>query len=85
MKSHSKFLTAQGKPVRHLSSKEKEDTSNRRNGPTRWKQLKTIPAKAGMNRFAWDLRYDEPSANAGRLLCMAADRAGRSPCRVTTR
>jgi hypothetical protein len=22
--------------------------------------VKTIPAKAGMNRFAWDLRYDDP-------------------------
>ncbi len=21
---------------------------------------KTIPANEGMNRFAWDLRYDEP-------------------------
>ena len=27
--------------------------------------MKTIPAKAGMNRFAWDLRYDDPVQTPG--------------------
>jgi len=28
--------------------------------PDQLKPVTTIPAKAGMNRFAWDLRYDKP-------------------------
>ena len=59
------ILDAQGKLVRHLSSKEKKETSSRRNGPTRCSRSKTIPAKAGMNRFAWDLRYDDPVQTPG--------------------
>ena len=27
--------------------------------------MKTIPAKEGMNRFAWDLRYDDPVQTPG--------------------
>ena len=47
------------KVVRHLSSKEKKEGEQ----PPEWPDLerpKTIPANEGMNRFAWDLRYNDP-------------------------
>jgi photosystem II stability/assembly factor-like uncharacterized protein len=54
------LLDAQGKLVRHLSSKEKKESEQPPEWPDRVERAKTIPAKAGMNRFAWDLRYDDP-------------------------
>jgi hypothetical protein len=52
---------AQGKLVRSLSSIEKKSEDEQ---PPEWpdmvKPVETIPAKAGMNRFAWDLRYEPP-------------------------
>ena len=49
-----------GKLVRHLSSKEKKENEQPPEWPDRVERSKTIPAKQGMNRFAWDLRYDDP-------------------------
>jgi photosystem II stability/assembly factor-like uncharacterized protein len=54
------ILDAQGKVVRHLSSKEKKESEQPPEWPDRVERVKTIPAKQGMNRFAWDLRYDDP-------------------------
>src|SRR5207244_9339166 len=54
------ILDAQGKLVRHLSSKEKKESEQPPEWPDRVEAPKTIPAKEGMNRFAWDLRYNEP-------------------------
>jgi photosystem II stability/assembly factor-like uncharacterized protein len=54
------ILDAQGKLVRHLSSKEKKESEQPPEWPDRQERVKTIPAKEGMNRFAWDLRYDDP-------------------------
>jgi photosystem II stability/assembly factor-like uncharacterized protein len=54
------ILDAQGKLVRHLSSKQKKDAEQPPEWPDRQERVKTIPAKAGMNRFAWDIRYDDP-------------------------
>jgi photosystem II stability/assembly factor-like uncharacterized protein len=54
------ILDAQGKLVRHLSSKEKKDGEQPPEWPDRVARVKTIPANEGMNRFAWDLRYDDP-------------------------
>jgi photosystem II stability/assembly factor-like uncharacterized protein len=54
------ILDAQGKMVRHLSSKEKKDNDQPPEWPDRVETPKTIPAKEGMNRFAWNLRYDDP-------------------------
>jgi hypothetical protein len=54
------ILDAQGKLVRHLSSKEKKDHEQPPEWPDRVEVPKTIPANEGMNRFAWDLRYNEP-------------------------
>jgi photosystem II stability/assembly factor-like uncharacterized protein len=54
------ILDAQGRLVRHYSSKEKRGYEQ----PPEWadqeKPLERIPAEAGMNRFAWDLRYEPP-------------------------
>jgi photosystem II stability/assembly factor-like uncharacterized protein len=53
-------LDANGKIVRHLSNKEKKETEQPPEWPDRVERVKTIPANEGMNRFAWDLRYDDP-------------------------
>src|SRR5437868_5636591 len=54
------ILDASGKLVRHLSSKEKKEGEQPPEWPDRVERPKTIPANEGMNRFAWDLRYDHP-------------------------
>src|ERR1051325_2465717 len=54
------ILDSSGKRVRHLSSKEKNETAQPPEWPDRVERVKTIPANEGMNRFAWDLRYDDP-------------------------
>src|SRR5437762_5192710 len=54
------ILDAHGKLVRHLSSKEKKENEQPPEWPDRVERPKTIPANDGMNRFAWDLRYDDP-------------------------
>src|SRR2546421_1391501 len=51
---------AQGKVVRHLSSKEKKEGEQPPEWPDRVERVKTIPANEGMNRFAWRLRYNDP-------------------------
>ena len=63
------ILDAQGKLVRHLSSKEKKENEQPPEWPDRVEAPKTIPANEGMNRFAWDLRYNEPIQDPGRILC----------------
>jgi photosystem II stability/assembly factor-like uncharacterized protein len=59
------ILDAQGKLVRHISSKEKKEHEQPPEWPTQVEPVKIIPAKAGMNRFAWDLRYDGPVQTLG--------------------
>jgi hypothetical protein len=54
------ILDPSGKVVRHLSSKEKKEGEQPPEWPDRVERVKTIPANEGMNRFAWDLRYDDP-------------------------
>src|SRR5947199_204967 len=54
------ILDSSGKAVRHLSSKEKKEGEQPPEWPDRVERVKTIPANEGMNRFAWDLRYDDP-------------------------
>ncbi|PYJ46370.1 MAG: glycosyl hydrolase [Verrucomicrobia bacterium] len=54
------ILDASGKVIRHLSSKEKKEGEQPPEWPDRVERVKTIPANEGMNRFAWDLRYDDP-------------------------
>ncbi|HWY15989.1 MAG TPA: hypothetical protein VNX86_12700 [Rhizomicrobium sp.] len=54
------ILDSQGKLVRHLSSK----TAKKAEQPPEWPDMihptNTLPAAAGMNRFVWNLRYDDP-------------------------
>ncbi|HZQ23717.1 MAG TPA: hypothetical protein VFA89_13075 [Terriglobales bacterium] len=54
------ILDAQGKPVRTYSSEDKKKAET----PPEWPDLQPpsekIPADAGMNRFAWDLRAEGP-------------------------
>ena len=54
------ILDASGKVVRHLSNKEKKEGEQPPEWPDRVERVKTIPANEGMNRFAWDLRYNDP-------------------------
>jgi hypothetical protein len=54
------ILDAEGKIVRHLSSKEEKESEQPPEWPDRVERVKTIPANEGMNRFAWDLRYNDP-------------------------
>src|SRR5438477_5102455 len=54
------ILDSSGKVVRHLSSKEKKEGEQPPEWPDRVERVKSIPAKEGMNRFAWDLRYNDP-------------------------
>src|SRR5439155_1641383 len=54
------ILDTSGKIVRHLSSKEKKEGEQPPEWPDRVERPKTIPANEGMNRFAWDLRYNDP-------------------------
>jgi photosystem II stability/assembly factor-like uncharacterized protein len=66
------FLDATGKLIRKFSNKEEkkeegapaedDDEFGRSRGPGR------IPANAGLNRFAWDLRYPEPTRFKGLIL-----------------
>jgi hypothetical protein len=59
------IFDAQGKLVRHLSSKERKENEQPPEWPDQVEAPKTIPAKEGMNRFAWDLRYDKPVQTPG--------------------
>jgi photosystem II stability/assembly factor-like uncharacterized protein len=55
------FLTADGKPIRRLSNRRPKDAFEQ---PPEWTdrepRAEVIPAAAGANRFAWDLRYQDP-------------------------
>jgi photosystem II stability/assembly factor-like uncharacterized protein len=51
---------AQGKLVRSLSSVEKKEDEQPPEWPDQVKEVTTIPVKPGMNRYAWDLRYEPP-------------------------
>ena len=63
------ILDGSGRPVRRLSSREEKNTMNRRqSGLDLVPEAKTVPAEAGMNRYAWNLRYQEPVRNSRSLL-----------------
>lgn len=59
------ILDAQGKLVRHLSSKEKKLNDQPPEWPDQVETPRVIPAAEGMNRFAWDLHYDDPIQTPG--------------------
>ena len=53
-------LDGQGNAVKTYSSAKKEEDT----GPSEWPDVQhlseTLPAEAGLNRFAWNLRYENP-------------------------
>lgn len=59
------ILDSHGNLVRHLSSKENKADEQPPEWPDQVQTPKTIPAKEGMNRFAWDLRYSDPIQTPG--------------------
>ena len=54
------ILDANGQVIRRLSSKEEKKDGQPPEWPDRVAEVKTIPANAGMNRYAWNLRCEEP-------------------------
>ncbi len=54
------IFDAQGKRVRHLSNREATKNEQPPEWPDQEKPANLLPDNAGMNRFAWDFRYDEP-------------------------
>ena len=54
------ILDSSGKLVRRLSSREDKRDEQPAEWPDRVPEAKTIPAEAGMNRYAWNLRYQDP-------------------------
>ena len=54
------ILDSNGKLVRALSSKEKKEDEQPPEWPNQVKEVTTIPAGAGMNRYAWNLRWENP-------------------------
>lgn len=54
------ILDKEGRPVRRLSSVEKKEAEQPPEWPDQVKEAKTIPAAAGLQRFVWNLRYDDP-------------------------
>jgi hypothetical protein len=60
------ILTADAKPVRRLSNHRPKDSTEQ---PAEWTDREApadvLPAEAGANRFAWDLRYDDPEQIPG--------------------
>jgi photosystem II stability/assembly factor-like uncharacterized protein len=59
------ILDAQGKLVRRLSNHKESKQEQPPEWPDREKPAELLPADAGMNRFAWDFRYDPPAQIAG--------------------
>ena len=54
------IIDADGKVVRTLSSREKKGDEQPPEWPDQVKEVTTIPAAAGMNRYAWNLRWEPP-------------------------
>ncbi len=54
------LLDSNGKLVRSLSSREKKEFEQPPEWPDQVKEVTTIPAGTGMNRYAWNLRWETP-------------------------
>ncbi len=54
------IFDGKGKLVRTLSSKEKKESEQPPEWPDQVKEVTTIPAEAGMNRYAWNMRWEPP-------------------------
>jgi photosystem II stability/assembly factor-like uncharacterized protein len=58
-------LDGKGKVIRKYSNLKKEEEAQQKEWPDQAAENKLLPAKAGMNRFAWDLHYQEPTVIPG--------------------
>jgi photosystem II stability/assembly factor-like uncharacterized protein len=54
------IFDASGKVVRSLSSKAKKEDDQPPEWPDQVREVTTVPAAAGMNRYAWNLRWEPP-------------------------
>ena len=54
------ILDADGKLVRRFSSRQKKEAEQPPEWPDQIKEITTLPAAAGMNRYAWNLRWESP-------------------------
>lgn len=54
------ILDSNGRLVRSLSSREKKGVEQPPEWPDQVREITTIPAGAGMNRYAWNLRWEPP-------------------------
>jgi photosystem II stability/assembly factor-like uncharacterized protein len=54
------IFDSKGKLVRSLSNREKKEFEQPPEWPDQVKEVTTIPAGAGMNRYAWNLRWEAP-------------------------
>jgi photosystem II stability/assembly factor-like uncharacterized protein len=54
------IIDAQGGVVRHLTSAKPEQPEQPPEWPDQVHPMNTLPAEPGMNRFVWNLRYDDP-------------------------
>ena len=54
------ILAADGSVVRHLTSVKPQQAEQPPEWPDQVHPVMTLPAAVGMNRFVWDLRYDDP-------------------------
>ena len=54
------ILDAQGSVVRHLTSVKPEQPEQPPEWPDQVRPVNTLPVAPGMNRFVWNLRYDDP-------------------------
>jgi len=54
------ILDEHGAAVRHLSSVESKEAEQPPEWPDQVSPEEKLPAQAGMNRFLWNLRYDDP-------------------------
>ena len=70
---------AGGRLVRHLSSRDGGREQQPPEWPDRIEPPHLIPAQAGMNRFAWDLRMDDPAQIPGAFYSGQAPRGPLVP------
>jgi photosystem II stability/assembly factor-like uncharacterized protein len=54
------IFDSRGKLVRSFSSLEKKEDEQPPEWPDQIKEVKVIPASAGLNRYVWNLRYGDP-------------------------
>jgi photosystem II stability/assembly factor-like uncharacterized protein len=68
------IIDSESQPVRTLSSIEKKEAEQPPEWPDQVKEMKTIPASAGMKRYVWNLRLDDPIKVPGAFYSEAGPR-----------